>query len=120
MSGKPLTASTTNPTPSAIWTTSATTRTRTDRPPERSVVGRHRLEDVGETAARVLAARGDVLGRDPVRRRGVAAQDLARDGLAVDLVGPVVEARRAREAVHRLERQVGRVAERAVDLQRAV
>ena len=50
----------------------------------------------------------------------VAAQDLAGDRRAVDLVGAVVDARGAREAVHRLERQVGRVAERAVDLQRAV
>src|SRR5918996_1358959 len=118
--GKPFTASTTSPTPSATCTTSATTRTRTDSPPERSVVCRHRLEDVGEAPARLLAARRDVLRRHAVGRRLVAAQDLPRDGLAVDLVRPVVEARRARVAVHRLERQVGRVAECAVDLQRPV
>ena len=63
---------------------------------------------------------GTCSARHAVRRRLVAAQDPARDGLAVDLVGAVVEARGAREAVHLLQRQVGRVAERAVDLQRAV
>ena len=52
--------------------------------------------------------------------RLVIAQNPARDRLAMDLVGPVVEPRGARVAVHRLQRQVGRVAERAVDLQRAV
>src|SRR3954454_23137263 len=120
ISGKPLTASTTRPAPSASWTINATTRTRTDSPPERSVVGRHRLEDVGEAPARVLPARRDVLGRHAVGRRLVAAQDLPRNGLAVDLVRAVVEARGARVAVHGLEREVGRVAERSVDLQRPV
>src|SRR6185295_5590253 len=119
-SGNPLTASTTKPTPIASCTISATTRTRTDSPPLRSVVGRHRLEDVREPPARVLAARRDMLGRDRVRRRLVAAEDLPGDRLAMDLVRPVVEPRGPRVAVHRLERQVGRVAERAVDLQRAV
>src|SRR3954454_11002775 len=120
ISGKPLTASRTRPAPSASWTISATTRTRTDSPPDRSVVCRHRLEDVGEAAARVLATGRHVVARHAVRRRLVAAQDLARDGLAVHLVGAVVEPRRARVAVHRLQRQVGRVAEGAVDLQGAV
>src|SRR4051794_15764678 len=120
ISGKPLTASTTRPAPSASWTISATTRMRTDSPPERSVVGRHRLEDVGEAPAGVLPARRDVLGRHAVGRRLIAPQDLPRDRLAVDLVRAVVEARRARVAVHRLQREVGRVAERTVDLQRAV
>src|SRR4051795_3156917 len=120
ISGKPFTASTTRPAPSASWTISATTRMRTDSPPERSVVGRHRLEDVGEAPARLLPAGRDVLGRHAVGRRLVAAQDLPRDRLAVDLVRAVVEAGGARVAVHRLEREVGRVAERAVDLQRAV
>ena len=45
---------------------------------------------------------------------------MAGDRLAVDLVGAVVDAGGAREAVHLLERQVGRVAERAVHLERAV
>src|SRR3954447_26916144 len=120
ISGKPFTASTTRPAPSASWTISATTRTRTDSPPARSVVGRHRLEDVGEAPARRLPTGRDVLGRHAVGRRLVAAQDLPRDGLAVDLVRAVVEARRARVAVHRLEREVGRVAEGAVNLERAV
>src|SRR3954452_4294102 len=86
----------------------------------RLVVAGHRLEEVRELLARGGTATGDVLGRHLVGRRRVAAQDLARDGLAVDLVGAVVEARAAGEAVHRLERQVGGVAERAVGLQRAV
>src|SRR3954449_10372255 len=120
ISGKPFTASTTRPAPSPSWTISATTRMRTDSPPERSVVGRHRLEDVGEAPARLLPAGRDVLGRHAVGRRLVAAEDLARDRLAVDLVRAVVEAGGARVAVHRLEREVGRVAERSVDLQRAV
>src|SRR3954470_13446404 len=119
-SGKASTASTARPAPSASWTIRATRRTRTDSPPVRSVVSRHRLKDVREAPARLLAAGGQVLGRHAVRRRLIAAQDLARDRLAVHLVRAVVEARRARVAVHRLEREVGRVAERAVDLQRAV
>src|SRR4051812_43912759 len=77
----------------------------------RLVVAGHRLEEVRELLARGGTATGDVLGRHLVGRRRVAAQDLARDGLAVDLVGAVVEARAACEAIHRLERQVGGVAE---------
>src|SRR5438046_3719637 len=112
LSGKPLIATTTRPAPRASCTTSATTSTRTDSPPWRSdsVVGRHRLEEVGELASRRLAAGRDVLAGHLVRRRLVAAQDLARDRLAVDLVGAVVEAGGPRVAVHRLERHGGRVA----------
>ena len=58
----------------------------------------------------------DVFRGDLVGGRFVAVEDLARDGLAVDLVGTVVEAPGTREPVHRLERQIGRVAERAVRL----
>src|SRR5829696_1116353 len=115
-SNAPLTAATNPPTISTAVTPSAIARPLTPR----SVVGGHRLEQLGEARPRRLPARGHVLGGDAVRRRLVTPQDLARDALAVDLVGAVVEARRAREAVHRLERQVGRVAERAVDLQGAV
>src|SRR4051794_22538013 len=75
-------------------------------------------EQVREARAGRLPARGDVLGRHLAGL--VAAQDLARDRLAVHLVGAVVETGGAGVAVHRLQRQVGRVAERAVDLQRAV
>src|SRR3954449_12585493 len=122
MSGKPLAATTISPAPRTSWTTSATTSTRTDSPPRRSdsVVGRHRLEQIGELAPRRLAAGRHVLAGHLVGRRLVAAQDLACDRLAVDLVGAVVEARGARVAIHGLERQVGRVAQRAVDLHRAV
>src|SRR5919197_6428029 len=102
MSGKPLTATTISPAPSASWTASAITSTRTDRPPARrdSVVGGHRLEDLGELPPRRIASGRHVLRGHGVGRRLVAAQDLARDRLAVDLVGPVVEARGARIAVH--------------------
>src|SRR5919204_3189079 len=98
ISGKPLTARTMSPAPSASCTIRATTSTRTERPPapRDSVVGGHRLEDLGEPPARGLAARGHVLGRHAVRGRLVAAQDLARDRLAVDPVGAVVETRGAR------------------------
>src|SRR5689334_7569960 len=122
MSGKPLTATTISPAPRTSCTTRATTSTRTDSPPWRSdsVVGRHRLEQLGELAPRRLAAGRDVLAGHLVGRRLVAAQDLARDRLAVDLVGAVVEARGPRVAVHRLERHVRRVAQRAMDLQRAI
>src|SRR4051794_36072754 len=84
------------------------------------VVGGHRLQQVGEAAPGRLAARRDVLGRHAAGGRLVAAQDPPGHALAVHLVGPVVDPRGAREAVHRLQRQVGRVAEGAVDLQRAV
>ena len=67
-----------------------------------------------------LAAGRHVLAGHAVGGRLVAAQDLPGHRLAVHLVGAVVDARRAREAVHLLERQVGRVAERAVRLHRAV
>src|SRR5215207_475791 len=87
---------------------------------ERLVVARHRLEQVCELLARGGTAGRDVLARYLVGRRRVAAQDLARDRLAVHLVGAVVEARPAGEAVHRLQRQVGRVAQRPVDLQGAI
>ena len=53
-------------------------------------------------------------------RGAVVLQRVTRDGLAVDLVGPVVDARGARPAVHRLERHVGGVAQRAVGLDGAV
>src|SRR3954471_11954919 len=108
-------ANTTAP-PSTSWTA----RTMTSARIALSIVGGDRLEQVREALARGLAPRRDVLARDAVGGRLVAAQDDPGDALAVALVGPVVEARRARVAVHRLERHVGRVAERAVDLQRAV
>src|SRR5215207_4112998 len=124
ISGKPLTAMATSPAPSASCTTSATTSTRTDGPPlERwapSVVCRHRLEQRGEPLPCRLAAAGQVLAGHPVGGRLVAAQDPPSDGLAVHLVGAVVEARGTCVAVHRLQRKVGRVAERAVHLQRPV
>ena len=63
---------------------------------------------------------GTCSARHRVGRRLVAAQDLPCHRRAVDLVRAVVDPSRARVAVHRLERQVGRVAERAVGLQRAV
>src|SRR6476659_5380619 len=104
MIGKPLIATRTSPAPRTSCTTSATTSTRTDRPPWRSdsVVGGHRLEEVGELAPRRLAARGHMLAGHLVGRRLVAAQDLAGDRLAVDLVGAVIEARGPRVPVHRL------------------
>src|SRR3954468_5922972 len=122
MSGKPLTATTMSPAPRTSCATRASTSTRTDSPPWRwdSVVGGHRLEEVGELAPRCLAPGGHVLAGHAVGGGLVAAQDLARDRLAVVLVGAVVEARGARVAVNRLERHVGRVAQRAVDLKRAV
>ena len=50
----------------------------------------------------------------------VALEDLAGDGDLVDLVGAVVDAGGAGVAVHRLEREVGGVAEAAVHLDGAV
>src|SRR3954453_19460640 len=55
----------------------------------RLVVAGHRLEEVRELLARGGTATGDVLGRHLVGRRRVAAQEVVRDGLAVDLVGPI-------------------------------
>src|SRR4051794_40189363 len=75
----------------------------------RLVVGGHRLQQVREALLGLRLARRDVLGGDAVRRGLVAAQDLARHRLAVDLVGPVVEAGPAGEAVHGLEGHVGAV-----------
>src|SRR5882672_6657344 len=85
MSGKPFTATTISPAPRASCTTRATTSTRTDSPRWRSdsVVGGHRLEEVGELAPRRLAPAGHVLAGHVVGGRLVAAQDLSRDGLAV-------------------------------------
>src|SRR4051812_18368846 len=122
MSGKPLTATRISPAPRTSWTMSATTSTRTDSPPWRwdSVVGRHRLEQSGELAPRRLAAGRHVLAGHLVGRRLVAAQDLAGDRLAVDLLGGVVETRRARGAGHRPQWHVGRGAPRALGLPRAV
>src|SRR5215213_7534061 len=85
-------ANTTAP-PSTSWTARMMTSARIAL----SIVGGDRLEQVRE-----------VLARDAVGGRLVAAQDDLGDALAVDLVGPVVEARPARVAVHRLERHVGR------------
>src|SRR4051794_27259147 len=82
----------------------------------RLVVAGHRLEEVRELLARGGTAGRDVLRGHLVGRWLVAAQDLSRDRLAVDLVGPVVEARAARKPIHRLQRQVGGVAKRAVRL----
>src|SRR5215218_7668992 len=101
-------ANTTAP-PSTSWTARMMTSARIAR----SIVGGDRLEQMREALARGLAPRGDVLARDAVGGRLIAAQNDLRDALAVDLVGAVVEARRARVAVHRLERHVGRVSERA-------
>src|SRR5256885_1613709 len=109
MSGKPLTATTMSPAPRTSWTTSATTSTRTDSPRWRSdsVVGGHRLEQVGELAPRRLATGRDVLAGHLVGRRLVAAQDLARDRLAVGPVRAGGGARGPRRAGHRLERDGG-------------
>src|SRR5262245_55221531 len=65
MTGKPWMARATKPAPSASWTMSATTSTRTESPrrPGESVVCGHRLEHLGELAPRLLLARGHVLGR---------------------------------------------------------
>src|SRR4051812_27921484 len=95
----PPAAATTKPTASRAATASPMARPLT-RP---SVVGGHRLQEVGEARPRRLAAGRHVLARHAVGGRLVAAQDLPRDALAVDLVGAVVEARGAGEAVHRLE-----------------
>src|SRR5512144_2811439 len=113
MHGKPLTASAISPPNRTSWAISAITSRRTEsRPPPSSwsavstgsVVGGHRVQQLGELAPGRLAAGREVLGRDLVRGRRVAPQDLARHGLAVDLVWPVVAPRGASEAVHRLER----------------
>src|SRR6185437_8210196 len=85
-----------------------------------SVVRGDRFQQVGELAAGRLAARRDELRRDLVGGGLVAAQDLARHRGAVDLVGPVVDAGGPSEAVHRLQRQIGGVAQAAVGLERAV
>src|SRR4051794_31272582 len=107
--------------PRTSWTPSAQTSSRGTRTDAAELVVRgDRLEQPGELLLGGPAAGRDVLGRHLVRRRLVAAEDLPRDRLAMDLVGAVVEPRPARIAVHRLERQVGRVAQRAVRLERAV
>src|SRR4051812_45867935 len=105
----PPTAATTRPTASTAATASPMTRPLT-RP---SVVGGHRLQEVGEAGPRRLAAGWHMLARHAVRGRLVAAQDLPRDALAVDLVGAVVEARGTGGAGHGLERQGPRVNQRA-------
>src|SRR3954467_7388434 len=92
-------ANTTAP-PSTSWTARMMTSARIAR----LIVGGDRLEQVREALARGLAAGGDVLAWDAVGGWLVAAQDDLGDALAMDLIGPVVEARRARVAVHRLER----------------
>src|SRR4051794_5756810 len=83
-SGEALTATRISPAPRTSWTTSATTSTRTESPPWRSdsVVGRHRLEQIGELAPRRLAAGRDVLAGHLVGRRLVAPPGLARGRLA--------------------------------------
>src|SRR5438067_1705390 len=116
-SPSPVLSSATAPTArqAAITTCTAMSAAR-----DRLIVARHRLEQVRELRAGGGAAGRHVLGGHLAGRRREAAQDLARHGLAVDLVGAVVEARAAGKAVHRLQRQVGRVAQRPVRLQRAV
>ncbi len=79
-----------------------------------SAVDRDGVEQRGELQPRRLAPRGHVLRRDPVLRRLVRLQDLARDRLAVYLVGAVDEPRVACVAIELFERHVGRVAEPAV------
>src|SRR4051794_41258640 len=104
MTGKPLMATTISPAPSANCTTRATTSTRTDSPPPArrdSVVGGHRLEDVGEPPARGLAAGRHVLGRDAVGRWLLAAQDLTRDRPAGGPRGGAAEKRRGRRTGQR-------------------
>src|SRR4051794_13542366 len=96
----------------------ASTNTQVSAGSTRLVIRADGFEQIGEAGPRLLAACRDVLGRHVVGL--VAAQDPPGDGLAVDLVGAVVQAGGAGVAVHRLKRQVGRVTERAVDLQRAV
>src|SRR4051812_22137548 len=113
----PLAISHSSTAPRTTWTASTITSGRSRMG---SVVRGHRLEQVRELLLRLGAARRHVLAGHVVRRRLVAGQDLPRDADAMDLVGAVIEARPAREAVHRLEGQVGGVAERAVDLQRPV
>src|SRR3954463_2871429 len=108
-------ANTTAP-PSTSWTARMMTSARIAR----LIVGGDRLEQVREPLARGLAPGGYVLAWDAFGCWLVAAQDDLGHALAVDLVGPVVEACRAGVAVHGLERHVGRVPERAVDLQRTV
>src|SRR3954469_22487033 len=88
------------------------------RPAAVLVVARPPLDKVGEALAGGGKRGRHVIAGDLVRL--VAAQDPAGDRLAVDLVGPVVDAGRAGEAVHALERHVAGVAQRAVDLDRAV
>src|SRR5439155_24443638 len=90
---------------SAGWSgTSTSQATRADRgrrPP--SVVGAERAEQLGEALARLRAACREVLGGDFGGGRRGAGEDAAADRLAVHLVGPVIDACRAREAVHLLE-----------------
>src|SRR5215218_1419433 len=84
-------ANTTAP-PSTSWTARMMTSARIAL----SIVGGDRLEQVREALARGLAPRRDVLAWDAVGGRLVAAQDEFGDALAVNLVRPVVEARRRR------------------------
>src|SRR4051794_35121962 len=67
------------------------------RPAAHLVVARHRLEQVREALARGGEGGRHVVAGDLVRL--VAPQDPAGDRLAVHLVGAVVDAGRAREAV---------------------
>src|ERR1019366_2457026 len=69
-------------------------------PGDDSVVGRDRVEQVGEALARLLATGGQMLAGDLVGGGFITAQDVARDCLAVDLVGAVIDAGCAGEAVH--------------------
>src|SRR5712691_3889911 len=96
------------PAPSTSWRDSvmASTRTGIRITRCRSVVVRVCFEEVGELAPGRLPPGGHVLAGRAVGGRVVAAQDVARNGLAVHLVGAVVDPRGSREAVHLLERHV--------------
>src|SRR5579864_7173642 len=85
-----------------------------------SGISRGGVEQLRELLPRRLAARRNVLaGPDPLWR-SVRGKDLTSDRLAVHLVGAVVDAGRARVAIHLLEWKIARIAKRAVDLDRPV
>src|SRR4051812_40577744 len=76
------------------------------------LVRRERLQHIGELPMRVLPSGRDVLGRH--LGGAMALQDLPGDGDLVHLVRAVVDAGGTGVAVHRLQREVARVAEGAV------
>src|ERR1700694_319240 len=78
------------------------------------------LQERGEPSLRSFAPRGDVLAGPYARGHLVTGQYLARHRDAMDLVGAGVHASGARVPVHLLQREVGRIAKGAVDLDGAV